>query len=471
MLTEHDWPTEYGDQLIKGNTESNVAVCCLWTRRERIAECLDADRYSVIGNLYSRAGLSAMLRNLLANPRIRYIVLTGSSLTDSDDALLQFFSFGIDREWKIRGNGGQIDRGIPTELLDEIRKNVQVIDLRRSRDFAAEFFELSQGLRRLPPFALPRLLAPTTPEVRVYPSELMGFTIRQKTTVEAWEEAIWTAMTFGKVSRTDYGLEQREVLGLLSVISSPGENGTHSFPDWAPFTSKDVRDYVAAFLDGREQREVPYDYADRLSAHWGENQVTGLVAQLRRSRDSRRAVASLWDPRVDAESSEPPCLNLVQVVIREGRLHLAAYIRSNDLFRAYPLNCYALAGLQERVAADLDGVSPGALSILSFSAHVYSDCWEACQRVASAFSRRRRPFQQDSRGSFVFRLDGKSVLADHYSVFGDLVQTFVANDTRSLADAVIPFVGRVDHALYLGRELARLDRCRASKKPYIQDSI
>ena len=39
--------------------------------------------YSVIGNLYTTYGLNYLIRNVLANPRIRYIILPGPDLTGS----------------------------------------------------------------------------------------------------------------------------------------------------------------------------------------------------------------------------------------------------------------------------------------------------------------------------------------------------------------------------------------------------
>jgi len=58
-----------------------------------------------------------MLRNILANPLIRYIVLTGDSVTDSYDALNKFFALGVDQEWKIIENGGHIDPSFPQNVL------------------------------------------------------------------------------------------------------------------------------------------------------------------------------------------------------------------------------------------------------------------------------------------------------------------------------------------------------------------
>lgn len=470
MICEENWPVEYGAQLVLGDVGSNMAICCLWSRRDHIRKLVDRSRYCVIGNLYSRAGINAMLRNILSNPSIRYIVLTGRSLTDSDEALLKFFSLGIDQEWRIIGNGGQIDPGFPRDVLEDVRKSVRVIDLRGSRGFANGFEKVSRELPTLPPFAEPRFFPKTVPIQKIYPSEFLGFVVRQQSIVQAWEEILWTIMTFGEISPTDYGLEQREILGLLSIIQKP-EPHPGNLPDWAPFCTADIQAYVEAFLSGRKVDEVPYSYGDRLSSYWGENQVDNILRELERSKHSRRAVSALWDPRTDFILSEPPCITVIQVAVRQGQLYLMAYIRSNDMFRAYPPNAFALAALQMRLASALKDVQVGTLSILSFSAHIYSDCWDDCQKVALAFRQRKRPFQQDLRGSFVLGLEDAGLVAEHFSPKGDSLQVLRAANERQMRHLLTPFVGRIDHAFYLGRESCRLGEALSSGSMYEQDSI
>jgi thymidylate synthase len=470
MTLDQHWPIEYASQVILSNPGSNVAICCLWSKREQIASSLDPSNYCIVGNLYSRAGINAMLRNILANPLIRYIVLTGNSVTDSDDALHKFFTLGVNQEWKIIGNGGKIDQSFPHNVLEEIRNSVRLIDLRGIRNFRTEFEKIFKKLSTLPPFAEPRLFPKTTPSQHIYPSEFIGFVVRHNSIVEAWKEILWTIITFGEISPTDYGLEQREILGLLSIIQNPRAR-PKTIPNWAPFTITDVEVYVEDFFRAQKGREVAYSYGDRLSSYWGSNQIDSIIAELRRSKYSRRAEATLWDPRSDPMLLDPPCISLVQAAIRHEQLYLTAYIRSNDMYRAYPLNAFALAALQMRITSALGDVEIGPLSILSFSAHIYSDCWEACQKAASELAKLKNAFQPDPRGSFVLAFDNGEFLADHFSPRGDLVQTLTARSEKDLRRVIMPFVGRIDHAVYLGRESYRLGLALKNGKNYEQDRI
>ena len=466
MTTEPSWPIEYPDQLILGNLDCAVAICCFWMPRERLSRRLSSSSYCVLGNLYSRAGINAMLRNILAKPSIRYLVLVGNSLTDSDEALLNFFNSGVDARWRVVGNGAQIDRQLPLEALNDIRENVAVIDLRNSRNFESEFAEITQNAAAIP-FSQPRQFPPNAPDVIVFPSEFTGFVVRQRTLMEVWRQIIWSVMTFGHTSSTDYGLAQKELLGLLSIIEEPNSL-INEIPGWAPFQSADIDNYLRQFFERDKDEGVEYNYGYRLQSHW-HDQVESMVSELNRAGHSRRALASLWDPQEDSGSADPVCLTTIQAAIRDGQLHLMTYIRSNDMFRAYPLNAVALIELQRRIETRLPNVGLGCVEILSYSAHIYSDCWNACQAAINEISESNSAFEQDPRGSFVFRTDGTEILVDHYSPASDLLQTLRAQDAQQILGLILPFVSRLDHAAYLGREAYRAQEALRTGGGYLQD--
>ena len=72
MKTEA-WPIYYRDELEIGDRQSCGAVWTLWTPRKPSAHALDMESFSVVGSLYSRDGINAIIRNVLAHPAIRHI--------------------------------------------------------------------------------------------------------------------------------------------------------------------------------------------------------------------------------------------------------------------------------------------------------------------------------------------------------------------------------------------------------------
>lgn len=114
----------------------------------------------------------------------------------------------------------------------------------------------------------------------------------------------------------------------------------------------------------------------------GADQLLAVVAELRANPASRRAVAAIWDADFDTgyTGKDMPCNCTLTFKIRDGRLHLTVFNRSNDmLWGAYGANVVQFSTIQEYVASML-GVPVGSYSVWSDSAHVYVD-EPAWQRV------------------------------------------------------------------------------------------
>jgi len=125
-----DWPIYYKNILRVGNISSNVGVVTLWTERDAIAKLLDQRDYAAVGNLYAAAGINHMMRNIFANPMIRYLIMWGADMSQSGHALLKFMQNGIDEHYAIVGARGEIEQEIPKRAIELFRKHVALIDLR-----------------------------------------------------------------------------------------------------------------------------------------------------------------------------------------------------------------------------------------------------------------------------------------------------------------------------------------------------
>lgn len=471
MLAE-EWPLYYRDALEIGNRTASVGVCTLWTSRRRIAAALNRTLFAVAGNLYSRDGVNAILRNVLANPAIRYIILCGKSLNDSGQALAAFFKSGIDREYRIVGNGGAIDREIPLEAIQRVRDHVILIDL-RGETSPDEVREIITSLKALPPFGAPEIFPLSQAQIDVYPSESNGFVVRGATVAETWAKLLFHVMTFGDVSSTDYGLQQKEILNVTTEVIS--ESADKPFlPRWFPLSRREIQEYVEAFMSPARDTDVAYSYGHRLQSHWGTDQIRSMVADLKRFRLSRRAVASVWDPRYDPTSLDPPCIDLIQATVRRGLLNLTAYVRSHDVFRAWHLNAFALKGLQGRIVRELEDLGPGSLTVVSHSAHVYEDCWtQALHLLGTVMDDLILPtrFRADPRGSFVIRIEQDTIAVYHYSPGGDRLRCLEGKSAKELSTKLAPFIALTDHALYVGRELHRAEQALRHRIRYEQDAV
>ncbi len=116
-----------------------------------------------------------------------------------------------------------------------------------------------------------------------------------------------------------------------------------------------------------------FDWGDHLSSSGAEvhvDQIAYLVKKLKSFPMSRRALAITWNPVIDESLDECPCLQLVQCLIRDGRLQMNVVFRSNDMLTAAGANMFALVRLQEAIASQL-GLPCGAYTHISLVPHIY----------------------------------------------------------------------------------------------------
>jgi hypothetical protein len=105
-------------------------------------------------------------------------------------------------------------------------------------------------------------------------------------------------------------------------------------------------------------------------------QLGDVFECLKADPDSRRGVASIWDPREDSaltQTSDLPCNTTLYFKLREGLLNLTVCCRSNDAWwGCYGANAVQFSIIQEYVADKL-GVGVGAYRQISDSLHSYVD--------------------------------------------------------------------------------------------------
>ena len=149
-----------------------------------------------------------------------------------------------------------------------------------------------------------------------------------------------------------------------------------------PFSEKVLKEKYATQLLNPDRMNFDYTYGERLNA-WGEedvNQIDYVITKLKANPNSRRAVATTWDPRKDTQVDEVPCLNHFVFMTRDGFLDISVTIRSNDMYGAWPANVYALGELLSYVA-ERTGLNPGTITTLSVNAHVYKNDWSKAMLV------------------------------------------------------------------------------------------
>lgn len=463
-----DWPIFYGDELKIGNTESSVGICTLWTRKEIIHSRVPEDMYAVCGNLYTVQGINPLLKNILAKPSIRHIILCGADLMKSGDALVSFVSNGCSGDRKIIGASGYIDSNVDMGLVEKFRKHVNVIDLRgKESDVPA----VAETLKDEKPFMEPVFITELESRPAAMKTEETAFKVRGQGIADTWLKILDVVMKFGEEKKTEYQAGQKEVINLIAVIE-----GDAGIAPWMNITEKDLENYYATFFSREKPEGVEYTYGNRLlkyrTAGGYVDQIGHVVAKLRESPHTRRAVAVTWDVERDSRSKDPPCITQVVWGVRNNRLHQTAIIRSNDMFGAWPLNAFALRKMQNDISGRL-GLAAGKLTTISNSAHIYENNWKEAKMILDKYyTDKAVPFLQDENGYFIVKVEGGEIVVEHYTKEG-LPTGYVFRESKAqvLYRKILNenLISLMDHAAYIGHELARAEIALKEGKRFAQD--
>jgi hypothetical protein len=116
-------------------------------------------------------------------------------------------------------------------------------------------------------------------------------------------------------------------------------------------------------------------YGYRWRKQFNRDQLVELVQMLKRDPNTRRAVVSMWDPYADfnAEGKDFPCNLNIAFRIRNGKLTMTVFNRSNDIiWGAYGANAVHMSILQEFIASALE-LPVGEYTQVSNDYHAYTN--------------------------------------------------------------------------------------------------
>lgn len=494
-----DWPIYEASQLIVGSLESPVAITTLWTNRDIIASQIEDSRfYCVLGTLYNRkVGIDPLLRNLLARPQIRCLIICGHDRARSGEALIKFFRHGFERgvdsngnpKWVIGlsdGDYGLIDIEVEEKALHLLRKNVSFLDFRGTEDgnaLRSVLKDLNSNTQTVP-YAEAKIFPKVIPVVSSLPAPESGRVFRSPTVVGAWLQAIREISKFGVVSDTHYN-PAAEVLNILTVVTA--EDPDNFFvPEWLPIGRKEIEAYCEQVLTPVLLPGARYGYGHRIFKYFGYDQLETSVKKLAEDPNSKSGVISIWDPAKDVGdlvNPKSPCINKIWPRLRQGKLFMTVTIRSNDIGEAYLGNGFALRRFQAEYLKMLRGLtekpelSLGDLTINSESPHLYESSWANVEETLKRHWKevmKGPAVRKDPYGSFRITVDAKSkmIVVTHLSPnnddpIGEFRGRTALHLATRLADEGI--MSEPYHAAYLGRELQKAEFALQFGLNYVQD--
>ena len=478
------------NQLIYGSGQT--AVITGWMVKQSVAKHLQSNEYAVIGQLYSPTrGINLLIRNLLLNPHVHYLVILNATKEDKNagacQCLSDFFRHGVEenisdagrKSWVIRSQiPGYIDIDIDINALEKLRHSVEIQDAISISD-AVEKIQYYAQKEIVAPWGMPVEFPMTTIEPTVLPGTRYGHRIEGKTIAETWVKIIHRIKTTGTIRPTGYDGKWQELIDLMAVVTDEPEDFYFPEPNYLPIDRSFLEEYISQILDDAPNREgVKYTYGQRLRSWFGRDQIEQVIGKLIGEIDAASAVMILWDVK-DHEKGGSPCLNHIWLRVVDNELSLTAVLRSNDMFAAWPANAMGLRSLQKHIRNEICQRSQydlklGPLITLSQSAHIYDDTWgNAEQLIKEQYSAICKKLDYyDPAGNFLIEIAEEKIVVTHTTPgSGEIVGCYSGKNPLKLIKeicAAIPAI-RPDHAGYLGIELQKAANCFKIDKPYIQD--
>lgn len=476
-------PEKY--KVITG-TFSNVALCTCWTDPEGILRVYPqvAQNCQLIGTLYSREGVSIMLRNLALNPWIDTILMYAKSPLSQT----QIGSAGrktIETLWDNRTLNGQIvQKEIDLSVISTMAQNVSLVDVSDISLVDLQKKILKHHKKSPKPY-MKRVDFPQArrDEDKPWPSEEIGFTVRGNKLVNTWVRAVDRIVRYGHVTTTKYGSKQREIQSITWVVEKENIDDFY-MPDWPENILSHIglledqrEDYKKTYIDSTLVKNINYTYGSRLRTYQKSlDQIENIIEKIQKYDAPRNAYAVTIYPPTDLFQSSP-CLTQVQVLIGvRGELNLFCVFRSHDMVKAALLNAYGLLYLQRYIARKTKK-EIGKLIITSQSAHIYEEDWQVAKdTVSCALWGSVKPYFDehediDPRGYVRIAIKSHKLYAELVTPDGEQLLDFTGITAREIAItlAKLNLLSRPDHYCDMTLELAKAELALKTGTQYIQD--
>lgn len=510
-------------------TDANVGLAYLWTERVSVLPALEKNNLAIAANFYTPAGVGPMVRNIAGNPHISYVILLGEEYLSqksipggggmtSANAIRAFFERGVNEGRKIDGFGNSvyIDKNIPFETIDSIRKNVQLIDLNREMGdapLANKIEEANKLIRTLPkkqPFVEPAVFDFEKVDA-AFTYEGGPIVVHGSTIPDAWIRMIGNLWRYGRKNLMNANTDRiiREINNMSVVIHDSQNLDLSLNPFLVPMTLDKIEAYRDEILSPLLPAGKAYTYGNKLRAYsypaanvikelvstteykdfefkqgpWiDENvryldtgceidQIQDVISVLKRDPYSKACVAITWHPANELmrKHKSSPCLVSLQPLVQDEKLHLTVHFRSHDMTQGWPENAYGCVAIQAEIAGAI-GLPTGLLTIISGSAQIYGNYFKQVEEMLKKYSPSLGGCT-DARGNYQIQIKaGHIVVSLMHPESGVVLEKYRGKTCYELRDKIAVASLPTAHAIYLGTELAVAELKLQTGEPYEQDT-
>ncbi len=533
---EKGWPVAVRDRIGFPHskelrvTNANYAVTFLWTMRDAVIPYLEKKNLALASNFYTPAGIEGMVRNLLANPYIKYIILLGEEYASKDgcdtktkltsaNAVRAFFEKGINKDRKISGfeTAVNFDENIPIEAINKVREKVKLIDLNSLMIGASLQEKIERANELMKQDFEDAYSEPVTfdyvKQEETKPYEGGPILVHGTSIPDAWIKMIHSINTYGRKNLMNANTDRwvKEINNMSVVIHDPQNMDLTLNPFLVPLTVEKINDYKAEILSPLLPEGKAYTYGNKLRAYiapsepikelvntseyrdyefgkgswidanvkYQENyaevdQISDIISVLKRDPYSKANVAITWHVQDELmrKHKSSPCLVLLQAMIQDEKLNLYVFFRSHDMTQGWPENAYGCAAIQKEIS-DGVGVEPGVLTIVSGSAQIYAHYYKQVEDMLAKYYKNTNEFN-DPRGNYTIGIEGDEIIVKLlHPKDNSIIEEYKGESAKELYTKMSEAGTSIKptHLMYLGSELGKAELCIKKGITYTQDEV
>jgi thymidylate synthase len=460
------------------NPKSNIAISTLWSKKDFLLEKIPENlkkKIGIIGTTYTSHGINYIFETLAENPQIDTLILYGYDLSTSGETLFKIF--------------GEKNTNLPVIILDknkvgEIVRSVKLVDLRKeAKEMKIEklFEEVEKNYKEEKPKRNKiDLKIEEKSNIESYSFPLSGHYIYDdKSVFRAWVKILDLIMRFGSLKFSEYEISQKEFLNVVVTLGLYGKDYKLEKEFFEFIEKENFERHINEVLSPKKPEGVEYTYGERFFAHrFGKNQINYLIEKLSKSPYSRRALVVSWDHEKDQNIENPPCIIGVQGIITDNFYNHTVIIRSNDMFKAWPVNFVAQIELAKFIVNEINkrantDYKLGSVTSISISAHIYQTDFERAKKVIKKYSGKMKEFVEDPKGNFLIYLENGKVVLEHRTPDNSIVLWKNSFETFEQAYEFLKsgnMFSFASHAFYLSKELKNAFEKLKKGEEYEQDS-
>ena len=220
----------------------------------------------------------------------------------------------------------------------------------------------------------------------------IGLTFKGESWAEIFEEIRKAMLTEAKTVPSRIG-KTKELLNPTIVLSNPrkrlfyNEHRTFNlaYALVEAFFLFNSQNYVSNFSFYNKRMSDYSDDGIHINSAYGyhiADSLEELVNKLKEDSHTRQAVLNIYSTKygVKMKTKDVPCTIALNFLIRDGKLNLTTYMRSNDLFWGLQYDLFMFTCLQEVIANEL-GLEMGYYIHCPTSLHVYDYHWELLEKI------------------------------------------------------------------------------------------